>query len=81
MRKEAKPLPTECQNLRTKSERIRYLHSIGWKRGDIGRAVGVSYQFVDNVIKRPLKRVIKAEREARKQREREARQASCEKTR
>jgi hypothetical protein len=40
----------------TKSAKIRYLFSLGYKTGDIAKAVGVIYQHARNVINQPLKR-------------------------
>ncbi len=39
------------------SFRIRYLNSLGWKRGRIAKFMGKRYQHVRNVLETPLKRV------------------------
>ena len=49
-----------------KSNAIRGLHALGWKPGPISRKLEIIYQFARNVIKRPLKRVIKDERDQKK---------------
>lgn len=59
MKKDIKPLPKEVQTLSTVSGQIRALHKMGWETGDIGRALGISYQNAYNVVKRPLKRKAK----------------------
>lgn len=64
MKKEIKPLPSDVAALNSKSARIRALRDRRWKVGDIARTVGVSYQFAHNVCNRPLKRLIKEQREA-----------------
>ena len=74
MRKEIKPLPPDVAELRNKSARIRALRDRGWKVGDIARTVGVSYQFSHNVCNRPLKRLIKEQRELARAKEREQRE-------
>jgi predicted Zn-dependent protease len=38
----------------TKSAKIRHLASLGYKRGDIARHLGIKYQFVRNVLIQPL---------------------------
>jgi hypothetical protein len=48
-----------------KSKAIRQLHEQGVAYADIARAICVRYQHVRNVLDKPLKRQIKAEREAR----------------
>jgi hypothetical protein len=40
----------------TTSSQIRYLNSIGWKRGDIARLLNKRYQHVRNVLITPLKK-------------------------
>ncbi len=50
-----KPQQTKLASFDTKSDRIRYLSSIGWKKGPIHKEVGVCYQFVWNVLDRPIK--------------------------
>lgn len=47
-----------------KSKAIRGLTVMGHKPGPISRALGIRYQHVRNVLEKPLKRVIKAERDA-----------------
>lgn len=37
------------------SARIRYLDSVGYSRGDIGRILQIRYQHVKNVLDFPLK--------------------------
>ena len=64
MKKEIRPMPPDVAALNSKSARIRALRDRGWKVGDIARTVGVSYQFAHNVCNRPLKRLIKEQREA-----------------
>lgn len=50
----------------SKSDAIRGLHALGFTAGDISRMLGIIYQHARNVILRPLKRKIKAEREQQK---------------
>lgn len=42
------------ESLDTTSARIRYLDSIGWKRGQIAKHLGKRYQHVRNVLITPL---------------------------
>lgn len=49
-----------------KSNAIRGLDALGMKPGPIAKKLGIIYQHARNVLKRPLKRVIKAERDANK---------------
>ena len=49
-----------------KSNAIRSLSAEGLGRSDIAKRLGIRYQHVNNVLHQPLKRVIKAEREAAK---------------
>lgn len=49
-----------------KSNAIRALSAEGHGRSEIAKRLGIRYQHVNNVLKQPLKRVIKAEREAAK---------------
>ena len=62
-RKEAKPLPEAVERLHNKSEKIRALRDLGWTRGDVSRALGISYQHVNNVWFYTLKRKVKEERD------------------
>lgn len=48
-----------------KSKAIRALREQGLEFAVIARAIGVRYQMVRNVLDRPLKRLIKAQRDAR----------------
>lgn len=48
----------------SKSNAIRGLAKIGHKAGPISRALGILFQHARNVMNQPLKRVIKAERDA-----------------
>lgn len=50
----------------SKSNAIRGLKALDMKTGEIAKSVGVIYQHARNVLLRPLKGVIKAEREAAK---------------
>jgi len=47
-------LKTACDKLPNKSARIRYLNSKGMARADIGRFLGIRYQFVRNVLTMPV---------------------------
>jgi hypothetical protein len=61
--------PTECPTCKrpfvkatmnkegeeTKSSRIRRMAAEGLKKGEIAKALGISYQFVHNVLSRPTK--------------------------
>ena len=47
-----------------KSNAIRAMSAAGKTKGEIAKALGLRYQHVRNVLSQPLKRVIKAEREA-----------------
>lgn len=47
-----------------KSNAIRFLNSEGHKTAAIAKALEIRYQHVRNVLNQPLKRVIKAERDA-----------------
>ena len=49
-----------------KSNAIRSLAAEGLGRSEIAKRLGIRYQHVNNVLHQPLKRVIKAEREAAK---------------
>lgn len=56
-------LPTEersyielMEKYETKSAVIRYLASLGWKRGKIAKFMNVKYQFVRNVLVKELKK-------------------------
>lgn len=42
--------------LKTKSAVIRHLTSLGWKRGQIAKELGIRYQHVRNVQLQPLKK-------------------------
>lgn len=56
---EAVKIPTAEEYLReygTKSAAIRALHAEGIPTADIARRLGIIYQHVRNVLKRPLKR-------------------------
>jgi len=46
----------ELAKLTTVSAKIRYLTSIGWKRGAIATKLGKLYQHVRNVQLQPLKK-------------------------
>jgi len=48
-----------------KSNAIRGLAALGLKPGPISKKLGIIYQHARNVLKRPLKRVIKEERDAK----------------
>lgn len=50
----------------TKSNAIRALSASGKPKGEIAKILGIRYQHVRNVLAQPLKRVIKAERDAAK---------------
>lgn len=49
-----------------KSNAIRGLNAMGHKCGPISRALDIKFQHARNVLSKPLKREIKAEREAAK---------------
>jgi DNA-directed RNA polymerase specialized sigma24 family protein len=49
-----------------KSKAIRALAAQGKTRSEIAKLLGIRYQHVNNVLHQPLKRQIKAEREAAK---------------
>lgn len=49
-----------------KSKAIRGLSALGHKCGPISRALDIRYQHARNVLSRPLKRLIKEERDAAK---------------
>lgn len=68
-----RPIPKDVTELPTKSAKIRALHEANWPKGDIARSLQISYQFVYNVLKRPLKRKIKEEREAARAKAKEER--------
>lgn len=40
----------------SKSDKIRHLTSIGWKRSDIAKKLDIRYQHVRNVQLQPLKK-------------------------
>jgi len=42
-------------SLPTKSSKIRYLNSYGWKRGEIAKYLNIRYQHVRNVLITPIK--------------------------
>ena len=48
----------------SKSNAIRGLHALGLKPGPISKSLGIRYQHARNVLSRPLKRVIKEQRDA-----------------
>lgn len=50
----------------SKSKAIRGLSALGHKCGPISRALNIRFQHARNVLNKPLKRLIKAEREAAK---------------
>ncbi len=50
-----------------KSKAIRAMSAEGLTRSEIAKRLGIRYQHVNNVLHQPLKREIKAEREAAKQ--------------
>jgi len=52
--------------VKSKSQIIRYLNSLGYSRAAIAKFLNVKYQHVRNVLVAPLKRQIKAERDAAK---------------
>lgn len=54
----------ERAGAKSKSQIIRYLASLGYERSAIAKFLNVKYQHVRNVLTQPLKRQIKAEREA-----------------
>lgn len=56
----------EKAGAKSKSQIIRYLASLGYERSAIAKFLNVKYQHVRNVLTQPLKRQIKAEREAAK---------------
>jgi hypothetical protein len=49
-----------------KSNAIRELRKLGWEFATIAGELGIRYQHVRNVLNQPMKRLIKAEREAAK---------------
>jgi hypothetical protein len=49
-----------------KSKAIRGLSTLGHKCGPISRALNIRFQHARNVLNKPLKRLIKEEREAQK---------------
>jgi hypothetical protein len=55
-----------------KSNAIRGLAALGLKPGPISKKLGIIYQHARNVLKRPLKRVIKDERDAKVQEQSQA---------
>ncbi len=60
MKKEAPKLEAEIQQqldqLPSVSAKFRYLASLDYSRGDIGRITGKRYQHVKNVLDKPLKK-------------------------
>ncbi len=52
------------QKYGNKSNAIRALGALGAKSGPISRALNIRFQHARNVLAKPLKRVIKAERDA-----------------
>ncbi len=56
-KKEPRPLPEGISGLPSKSAKIRALASAphNWPRADIGRALGIRYQMVRNILSKPLK--------------------------
>lgn len=46
----------ELKKFQTKSERIRYLNAQGISRSEISKMLDIRYQFVRNVLERPLKK-------------------------
>lgn len=46
----------EADKLSTKSAKIRFLDSAGYKRGTIATHLGIRYQHVRNVLTQPLKK-------------------------
>lgn len=52
--------------VKSKSQVIRYLNSLGYSRAAIAKFLNIKYQHVRNVLVAPLKRQIKAERDAAK---------------
>lgn len=48
---------SDLEKLPTKSAKIRFLTSKGWKRGDIAAKLGILYQHVRNVQITPVKNV------------------------
>lgn len=77
-RKEAKPLPEAVERLHNKSEKIRALRDLGWTRGDVSRALGISYQHVNNVWFYTLKRKVKEERDRKRAQEQAQAQAQAQ---
>lgn len=49
-------LDQKIAELQTTSAKIRYLTSLGWKRGAIAKKLGILYQHVRNVQLQPLKK-------------------------
>lgn len=52
--------------LKTKSQIIRHLDSVGYSKSAIAKFLNIRYQHVRNVLTQTLKRPIKAERDAAK---------------
>jgi hypothetical protein len=46
----------DLSKFKTKSEKIRYLDSIGLSRSEIAKELKIIYQHVRNVLEMPLKR-------------------------
>jgi hypothetical protein len=63
---EGKTAPELIRLFGSKSNAIREMAKCGLKTGEIAKQLGVIYQHARNVLNRPLKREIKAEREAHK---------------
>jgi hypothetical protein len=42
--------------MKTMSEKIRYLSNVGYDKGDISRILDIRYQWVRNVLITPLKK-------------------------
>ena len=50
------PIQYDPGQFKSKSEAIRFFLAQGHKRADIARAMGVIYQFVNNIYRQPVKR-------------------------
>ena len=46
----------DLSNCTNKSEKIRYLHSLGYKTGEIAKLLDIRYQHARNVIITPVKK-------------------------
>jgi hypothetical protein len=50
-------ITSKLESIETVSGKIRYLASLGWKRGAIAKHLNKRYQHVRNVLTAPVKKI------------------------